>query len=250
MQPNGTMQGKAMHGTPLLTRFAAKLMIDVLPAAAASLICGFLITQYQFSHAVAPHPAAEPIAPASAEMMQLVRDEHAMMVNYLKSQMAAEKSRHAAEDAADARAAADAQAAATMPAPAEDPAAELRGLATSLAAAKPKARIKVASAAVAAPSQPTVPPHEPLAIAQTEQVPAAAPVDAAAPPAEQKSLLAKTFDKTLDIKDDVVHATLHVVSAIGSIPSWVASMGDRIGGSNTGASTAPDSGTRQFASSQ
>ena len=37
-------------------------------------------------------------------MMALVRDEHAMIVDYLKSQMAAEKSRVAVEDADLARA--------------------------------------------------------------------------------------------------------------------------------------------------
>ncbi len=235
MQPNGTMQGGAMHGTPLFTRFAAKLVIDVLPAAIASLIGGFLITQYQFSRVAPPRPAAEQAAPASAEMMQLVRDEHAMIVDYLKTQMAAEKSRYAAEDQADSHAAAAAHVAAAPP---EDPAVELRRLATSLAASKPKSRIKVAAAAV-----PILPPHEPLVLAQAEQVAAAPPVDNAtpAPAPEQTSLLAKT----LDIKDHVVHATLHVVSAIGSIPSWVASMGDRIGGGNASS----NSGTQQFASS-
>jgi hypothetical protein len=235
MQPNGTMQSGAAHGTPLLTRFAAKLVIDVVPAAMASVIGGFLITQYQFSHIAPPRLATEQVTPASAEMMQLVRDEHAMIVDYLQAQMAAEKSRYAAEDAADARAAAAAQLPAAAP---ENPAAELRGPATTLAAAKPKARIKVAAAAA-----PTLPPHEPLVLAQADQVAVATPVDNAAPaPApEQTSLLAKT----LDIKDHVVHATLHVVSAICSIPSWVASMGDRIGGANTSSNP----GTQQFASS-
>jgi hypothetical protein len=151
--------------------------------------------------------------------------------------MAAEKSRYAAEDQADAHAATAAQASAAPP---EDPAAELRSLATTLAASKPKSRIKVAAAAA-----PILPPHEPLVLAQAqaEQVAAAPPVANAtpAPAPEQTSLLAKT----LDIKDHVVHATLHVVSAIGSIPSWVASMGDRISGGNASS----NSGMQQFASS-
>ena len=33
------------------------------------------------------------VAPASEEMMRLVRDEHAMIVDYLKAQTAAEKGR-------------------------------------------------------------------------------------------------------------------------------------------------------------
>jgi hypothetical protein len=229
------MQSGAVPGTPLLTRFAAKLVVDVLPAAMASVIGGFLITQYQFSHIAAPRPAAEQVAPASAEMMQLVRDEHAMIVDYLRTQMAAEKSRYAAEDAADAHATAAAQPSAAAP---EDPAAELRGLATTLAAAKPKSRIKVAAAVA-----PTLPPHEPLVLAQAEQVAAAPPAATTAP--EQTSLLAKT----IDLKDHVVHATLHVVSAIGSIPSWVASMGDRMGDRIGGANTSSSSSPQQFASS-
>ena len=74
-------------------RFLGKLVVDVLPAALRSVIGGFLFAQYQFSHATAPHPATEQAVPASAEMMQLVRDEHAVIIDYLKAQMAAEKSR-------------------------------------------------------------------------------------------------------------------------------------------------------------
>jgi hypothetical protein len=213
----GTMQTTVMpYHRPLLTRFAAKLLIDVLPAAAASLVGGFLITQYQFHQATAPRPAIAQAAPASAEMVQLVRDEHAMIMDYLKVQMTAEQSRYDAEDAADARAVADAKAAAAVAV--ETPSAPRRMTATATIAAKPvTARNKSIAAA-------TVPAHAPLVIAQAE-APASAP-PAASTSAESKSLL----DRTLDIKDHVVHATLHAVSAIGSIPSWIASMGDRIGG--------------------
>jgi hypothetical protein len=67
---------------------------------------------------------------------------------------------------------------------------------------------------------------------------AAAP---AAPPAPHpRSLLAAT----LDIKDHVVGATWHVVSAIGGIPSWIASIGDH-GGS---ADATPDKAGPSFSS--
>src|SRR5271156_3082469 len=110
------------HETPLLKRFVGKLVVDVLPATFVSVLGGFIITQYQFNQTAASHPATEQVVPASAEMMQLVHDEHAVIIGYLKTQMAAEKNRHAAEDAAaaDARlAAADppAPAAAPLPAP-------------------------------------------------------------------------------------------------------------------------------------
>jgi hypothetical protein len=146
-----------------------------------------------------------------------VRDEHAVLVDYLKTQMAMEKNRHAAEDAA----VADARLAA-----ADTPAAAPAAVSTprpvgSVVAAKPvPARARVAAA-------PVLPPHAPLAIAQADQTVSAAPAP------ESKSL----FTRTLEIKDHVVGATLHVVSAIGSIPSWIASMGDRFGGSDTTSSS-------------
>ena len=84
----------------MLKRFVGKLVVDVLPATFVSVLGGVIIAQYQLNHATAPHPATEQVVPASAEMMQLVRDEHAVIIDYLKAQMAAEKNRHAAEDAA------------------------------------------------------------------------------------------------------------------------------------------------------
>src|SRR5580692_8926590 len=209
------------HEAPMLKRFVGKLVIDVLPATFVSVLGGVIIAQYQLNHATAPHPATEQVVPASAEMMQLVRDEHAVIIDYLKAQMAAEKNRHAAEDAA----AADARlAAAEPPAPAAAALAAPRVVATALIAKPVPARTKVATA-------PVLPPHAPLLIAQTDQPASATP--AADPAPESKSLLTRT----IEIKDHVVGATLHVVSAIGSIPSWIASMGDRVGGSGTTSSS-------------
>jgi hypothetical protein len=210
------------HEAPLLKRFVGKLVVDVLPATFVSVLGGFIITQYQFNHTQASRPATEQVVPASAEMMQLVRDEHAVIIDYLKTQMAAEKNRHAAEDAAtaDARVAADTPATALVAL--QRPAAP----AATVVAAKPMApaRMKVAAA-------PAAPPHAPLVIAQTDQAVGTAPAVDPAP--ESKSL----FTRTIEIKDHVVGATLHVVSAIGSIPSWIASMGDRVGGSGTTSSS-------------
>jgi hypothetical protein len=209
---------------PLLKRFVGKLIADVLPATFVSVLGGVIIAQYQLNHAAASHPATEQVVPASAEMMQLVRDEHAVIIDYLKAQMAAEKNRHAAEDAA----AADARLAAAEPpapaAPAAAPLAAPRVVATAVIAKPVPARTKVSTA-------PVLPPHAPLLIAQTDQPAGAAPAADAAP--ESKSLVTRT----LEIKDHVVGATLHVVSAIGSIPSWIASMGDRIGGSGATSSS-------------
>jgi hypothetical protein len=207
---------------PLLKRFVGKLVVDILPATFVSVLGGVIIAQYQLNHAAASHPATEQVVPASAEMMQLVRDEHAVIIDYLRTQMAAEKNRHAAEDAA----VADARLAATEPpAPAADPLPAPRAVATAVIAKPVPARTKVAFA-------PVLPPHAPLQIAQTDQPASAMP--AADPAPESKSLLTRT----IEIKDHVVGATLHAVSAIGSIPSWIASMGDRVGGSGTTSSSA------------
>jgi hypothetical protein len=230
MQYVGTMQaGSIRQEIPLLARFIAKLIVDALPAAMASVIGGFLITQYQVSHQ-APRPAAGQVAPASAEMMALVRDEHSMIVDYLKTQMAAEKSRHVAEDQAEARAAANARLAAAAEAAAAAavpvPAPAVRVPAATAAARPVATRPKVAA----------VPPPQPLVTAQTDTPAVTVPAATTAP--ESRSLLAKT----LDIKDNVVHATWHAVSAIGSIPSWIA---DRIGGNNANS----NSDARQFTTS-
>jgi hypothetical protein len=229
MQPGGIVEqgGITRKGTtlqveaPLLARFLGKIVLDVMPAALASVIGGFLFTQYQFGHGV-PHPALEQVQPASAEMMALVRDEHAVIIDYLKAQTAAEKSRLAAEDTDAARPAPDARVA---------PDAPIRHVAAVVVAAKPAApRNKVPVAAAAMPRAPLV-----IAQAGPNAELATMPADGAASgdrlARDPDSLLAKT----LDLKDHVVAATRHAVSAIGDVFS---SVGERIGG--------PQAGPRQF----
>jgi hypothetical protein len=221
---------------PLHRRFLHKLVIDVLPAVLTSVIGGFLVTQYQFSHSAVLHPVAEQATPASAEMVKLVNDEHGAIMNYLKAQTAAEKARNTSADAADARAVADAKLASDKAA-ADKLAAEVlaatsaKAMPTVVVTAKAAASRKVVTVAAAAPTQP-------LMVAQV--IPDAAP----APVQQPKSLLAKT----LDIKDHVVAVTSHAawtaVTAIGSLPSWIASMRDRGGDTNT----APSSGGQSFTS--
>jgi hypothetical protein len=223
--------------SPLHRRFLHKLVIDVLPAVLTSVIGGFLVTQYQFSHSAVLHPVAEQAAPASAEMVKLVNDEHGAIMDYLKAQTAAEKARNSSADAADARAVADAKLA-------SDKAAADKLAAEVLAATSAKAMPTVVVTAKAAASRKVVTvvaaaaPTQPLVVAQV--IPDAAP----APAQQPKSLLAKT----LDIKDHVVAVTSHAawtaVTAIGSLPSWIASMRDRGGDTNT----APSSGGQSFTS--
>jgi hypothetical protein len=247
MQHNGIVKaGVLPHDAPLHRRFLNKLVIDVFPAALTSVIGGFLVTQYQFNHSAMLHPVAEQAAPASAAMVQLVRDEHGAIMDYLKAQVAAEKARNSAADVADARAVADAKLAADKAA-ADKLASEV--LAVTSAKSASAANSIPAVVVTAKPATPrraiAVAAAAPLVVAQATPDVAVGPVAQPAPPPQQpKSLLAKT----LDIKNHVVAATSHAawtaVSAIGSLPSWIASMGDR--GGNTNA--VPNSGGQSFAS--
>lgn len=189
---------------PLLRRFFSKLVLDVLPAALASLVGGFLFTHYGLGRA--PEPAAQ-VAPASAEMMQLLRDEHGLIVNFLKARIANEKKQLEAEAGAP-RVAADAEPAATATAP--------RQVVAAMIAAKPVApRSKAPVVGASLPS---------LVIVRTQQS------DSGTSAARDPDTL---IAKTIGIKDHVVAVTHRVVTVIGGIPSWIGSIGDRIGGEDT-----------------
>ncbi len=232
MQIDGNLQvGAARPEFPLFARFVGKFVLDILPAALASVIGGFLFTQYQLGRA-APPPPAQQMSPASAEVLALVRDEHEAIVGYLKSQMAAEKSRLAAQDAETARAIANA----AQEKAAEEKEAREKALAEQIApdvkleSAAPARHIASAtSEKIALPrARPAVVPN-PDAVAQTAMVQNernpqqnARPDDRIA--RDPDSLLAKT----LDLKDHVVAATKQAVAALGDM---FASVGERISGS-------------------
>ena len=189
------------YGRPLLGRFAGKLVFDVLPAVLASLIGGFLLTHYGFGRATEP---AFGVAPASAEMMQLLRDEHGLIVNFLKAQLEDEKRQLAAEDAARHVAAAPQAPAVARP--------------TAVAMAAPKFSAPKEPRGKASAVGASLPP---LVIAQT------LPSESArTAPASSDS----TLTQPIGIREHVVAVTHRVVSAITGIPSWIGSIGDRIGG--------------------
>lgn len=200
---------------PALVRFLGKLVLEVLPAALASVIGAFLFAHYQFGEFDASRSAATPAAesaPASAAMMQLVRQEHAMIRDFLTAEQTAEEKRVAAANAADANAAADAKVAT----------AASQALTQALVveiAAKPVAPAKrskgsvtrnVATASTAAPSAqlPTV------TIAAAQQEPAVVPAPSP-PPAPS------LVSRTLAVPEHVASMTLHAVMGIGGIPSWI-----------------------------
>jgi len=195
--PGGGRIEVMLHKMPLLARLLTKLLHDVLPAALASLIGGLLFTHFQLARMV--EPAAQ-VTSASAEMMQLLRDEHGLIVNFLKAEMTKEKTQLAAAQAAPRGVsddAAPAAAAVAAPRPAV------------VAAGKPVAHGKTAVVGASLP---------PLVLVQAQQNESAKPAAR-----DSDSLLAKT----IGIKDHVVAVTQRVVSAIGGIPSWI---GDHLGG--------------------
>ena len=247
---------------PLLGRLVGKFVVDILPAALASVIGGFLFTQYQVGR-TAP-PRVEQASPASTEVLALVRDEHEAILGYLKSQMAAEKSRLAAQDAETAQAVADAKAAqeAAQEKAAQEKAAQekvAQEKATQDSDAREKAGAESNTAEIkltSAPSARRVAPSMQARVAVSRAKPVSAPATAAPAPlviaqaepnAPQNDVSASTnrlasdpdslLAKTLDLKDHVVAATRRAAAAIGDV---FTSVGERISGATPS--------TRQFSS--
>lgn len=183
---------------PLLKRLLGKIVHDVLPAALASIIGGFLFTHLQSGWG--QEPVAARAAPASAEMMQLLRDEHGLIVSFVQARIADERKQLTAN--------ANAGDGAVEPRPGAS-AAGSRLSAFAIAAAKAHGKHPLTAAAL-----------PPLLIAHVQQ------------DEEHKSAVQdhSLFAKTIGIKDHVVAVTQRVVSAIGGFPTWIGAIGDRIGG--------------------
>lgn len=201
---------------PLLRRFVGKLIHDILPAALASLLGGFLITHFQLNRP--PEPVTVPVARASPEMMQLLRDEHGLIGSFVKAQIANEKNaiERSLNEKKQLRANADDSAG---PVPAE---AQLGAVAapppTAVVAVIPgkpaPARVKPPVVGASLPTLATSPAQ------QSENTPPQ-------PAARNDDLL---LAKTIGFKDNVVAVTQRAAAAIGGIPSWFGAIGDRIGG--------------------
>lgn len=217
------------RGVPILTRFVGKFVLDIMPAALASVIGGFLFTQYHFGHS-ATKPVLEQVTPASAEMMALVREEHATIIDYLKAQMAAEKSRAAVEDADLARAQQNSRLAEIKAL--EDKAAEERAAVSAPVVAALDAKpVEIKSASESAPrrgvaTKPVVWHAKPPVVAAAVPLPQPAPraplVIAQSDPSQAASDRMTSdpdslVGKALDLKDHVVAGARRAVSAIGDM---------------------------------
>ncbi len=199
--------------TPLLKRLFDKIVKDALPAGLASLLGGLLLTHFQIDRV--PETATVKVTPASPEMMQLLRDEHGLIVNFVKAQVANERNQLGADQSAQRVTADDPPPAVQVAPPA--PAARPNSV-VALAAAKP-ATPRGKNAVVGA----SLPPPAPAQAQQSEPAPQPAARN-------DDSLLAKTISIKDGIKDNVIAVTQRAVSAVGVIPSWIGSIGDRIGG--------------------
>jgi hypothetical protein len=206
----------------LLKRFFGKLVHDILPAALASVLGGFLITHFQLNRVAAP--VTVPVAHASPEMMQLLRDEHGLIVDFVKAQVESEK------NAGDSK---------QQVVNTKERAANMDGGAPRLAMtsrpaiiAAPPAVSRPATILALAPAKPPAPRTKPP-VAGASLPPVAA---ASMQPSESPSVAARNDDsllaKTIGIKDRVVGATQRAVGAVTEIPSWFGSIGDRFGGDN------------------
>ena len=231
------------NDTPLVLRFLAKFVLDIMPAALASVIGGFLFSHYHWRYAAVPAPApvGEQHAAASAEMMKLVRDEHALIFDFLNAEMKTERSRLAAGEkpAADrtpARTGVAAAAVETRPA-ATAPHRPVVAMIAARIAARPAPPRETAALVpprefpIAVPPPPTALPAYHVAAVTAD--PAAAPaIDTTIPrpplaigPAQPgvsagPSLITRAIDKTAAIKDSVVGATQRAADVIEGIPSW------------------------------
>jgi hypothetical protein len=176
----------------LLKRLVDKIVKDALPAGLASILGGLLLTHFQIDRV--PQPTTVKVTQASPEMMQLLRDEHGMIIDFVKEQVASEKSRGSADQSGQ------------------------RGV--TEASASPAVQV------VAPP-----PTQRPIPVVGASSPPAPAQTQPADPVPQAARTDDSLLAKTIGIKDQVVSVTQRAVSAtIGVIPSWFGSLGDRIGG--------------------
>jgi hypothetical protein len=205
-----------------VSRFLTKCLYEMLPAALASIIGGLVFTYY---HA-APTPVEKPAAASDAsagraeEAIQMVREEHALIVDFLKAQQAAalEAEKARAKEFDQARSGAAGEKIATLRATEASLAERATALAKRHAAqARPVARPAGKTETRVADTRPA---GEPLAI-----TPAAT--------FETPPLVAKRgpIDRVLAAAGEWKDRAL---STLTDIPVWIGNAGERIFGADRG----------------
>jgi hypothetical protein len=187
------------------SQFFSKVFYELLPATIASAIGAYFINSYIKTPDVPPQPAAS--TAASSELVQLMRDQQALLADYLqKSAEARQRADLAMEQEADRLKAAEREAVQALR---EAKAAEMRALAAAVRAAETPERRLAAKSPMATPApQPdkaidNVTTGEPLQLhqaasaapapqlqSQPQPAPQPAPATAAAAPAHDNGAMA------------------------------------------------------------
>jgi hypothetical protein len=202
-----------LQNFPFLSRFFSNLLYELLPAAIASVI-GAMLISHHVRMSVMP-PAAAVATPASAHMMQLVRDEHQLIVNYLKkeNETRQQSDRAAEQDMLRSKAAEEA----AVLAASEAIAAESRALAIAArAAAKPERKV---AAKPPAHNSKKIVAAAPL---QLDSMTNAAPANQ--PPRQSIVASARAVTPAPQSDENIVTAKLHDFAAlVERIPVWARS---------------------------
>jgi hypothetical protein len=201
---------------PFVSRFFSKLFYELLPAAIISGVGGMLFSHYvnPFSHYASP-PIATPAAietPVSAEMIQMVRDEHGLIVDYLKKYTEARQQADRAAEQEARRVKAAERAATARP-------AETRAVAIAAhMAEKPETRVPARQPARYPDKTGTGEPLRMVSLApQVQPV-----VQPAVPPVRLVTPAADSDDNIVKIKLRVVAATVEGIPFFGSsVAEWL-----------------------------
>jgi hypothetical protein len=211
------LRGRIQHMQrkyPFLFGSVPKLPCRFLPAAVASVVGGMLFSHYALPSVTTPTIAIG--SPASAEMMQMVRDEHELIVNYLQNYTEARQQSDLAAEEEMLRSRAAEQTA--MLAASEAKAAETRALAIAAnVTAKPERKF-MAKKPAQVPD--TVAAGEPLQLVQlasaTTQIQPV--VQRIAPPAGLITSIARSEENLIKTKLRQVTATIE------RVPLWAHSV--------------------------
>ena len=199
---------------PSLSRFFSKLLYELLPAAIVSVVGGMLFSQYTRPAVVAPTAVIG--TPASVEAMQMMRDEHALIVNYLQKYTEVRQQADLAAEQDMLRSKATEQAA--ILAALEERAAETKALAlAAYVAKKPKKLI--------AEKQPPRVLDKVVVGAPLQLVHTASAATQIQPVGQPTALPARLVTPAARSDENLVKAKLHEVTAmVERIPLWVHSV--------------------------
>ena len=196
----------------LLKRLVDKIVKDALPAGLASILGGLLLTHFQIDRV--PQPTTVKVTQASPEMMQLLRDEHGMIIDFVEEQVASEKAA-----AAPIKAGSAVVTEASLRPRCRSPCHRPRSGRSRLSLWRRRSPSRRAARTRLSVLRCRRPRPRPRKLSRPIRC------------LRRRERMIRLLAKAIGIKDQVVSVTQRAVSAtIGVIPSWFGSLGDRIGG--------------------